>query len=151
MPWKQAFNTLLRFFRSQGYLQRQTHVTGFTVLICSLNGSQGSAAQARLFHPLSNEALSKSYYYQLVVALLLPIKGCMKQIISLSSVISSQVFMKHAICSECWTSTVSLEAEFVTSPRCPCRSFCCAPQKPACLESAWGVPAATYGMYPVSE
>lgn len=79
-------------------------------LICSLSDSRGSAAECRLFQPLSNEALSKSYYNQLVVALLLPISGCMKQIITLSSVISSQVFMKRAMCSQCCTSAVTVEA-----------------------------------------
>lgn len=81
-----------------------------TRLIWSLNGLWGSAAECGLFHPLSNEALSKSYYNQLVVALLFPISGCMKEIITLSSVISSQVLMKRAMCSQCCTSAVTVEA-----------------------------------------
>lgn len=86
------------------------HVRAFTVLIYSLTASRGWAAECRLFHPLSNEALSESYYYQLVVALLLPISGCMKQIISLSSVISSQVFMKRGMCSQRCASAVTVKA-----------------------------------------
>ncbi|XP_010226816.1 PREDICTED: transmembrane protein 135 [Tinamus guttatus] len=72
-------------------------------------GLTGVNRSLQTFHHMGNEAASKSYDYQLVVA-------CMRQIISLSSVISGQVFMKCTICSRLCL-RVTLEASgYVTSP-----------------------------------
>lgn len=77
----------------------------------------GSAAEQGLFHPLSNEALSKSYFYQLVVA-------CMKQIISLQLLAarcSWKVPCAASIVHYCYLQLESRPvAEFVTSPGCLC-------------------------------